>query len=212
MIGDTKKSHSDVSCSDKELDAKDKSTKICSDPVQNALGDFGWWQFWITFALSLLKFPIAWHQLAIIFLAAKTPFQCNDNYNATGHESMQSLLNVTDKCSARDPLTRDIVPCHRFTYDRSVFQETIITEVCKHALFVHLLTGINSIYNKYSFITVKSWLLWYLHKYYVIQTALNFRVTCTSQELNWYLCNTLTLTIIQGLKSGLHLISEVLNW
>lgn len=137
MIGDTKKPHLDVSDSDKEQDTKDKSTKISSDPVQNALGDFGWWQFWITFALSLLKFPIAWHQLAIIFLAAKTPFQCNDNYNATDHESVQSLLNVTDKCSARDPLTRGIEPCHRFFYDRSVFQETIITEVRKRALFIY---------------------------------------------------------------------------
>lgn len=124
MTDDTKKQQSDVSCGDKQRDNNMSTAvvKTIGDPVQTALGDFGWWQFWITFALSLLKFPIAWHQLAIIFLAAKTPFQCDvDNETA--------LLNVTDKCSSRDPITHATVPCQRFTYDRSVFQETIITEV-----------------------------------------------------------------------------------
>lgn len=121
---DTKRSHPDVvGCEDniKENDGK-TSVAIITDPVQKALGDFGWWQFWITFALSLLKFPIAWHQLAIIFLAAKTPFQCDV-------DDETALFNVTNKCSSRDPNTHEIVPCQRFTYDRSVFQETIITEV-----------------------------------------------------------------------------------
>lgn len=114
MTDDTKKRQLDT--------VGDNNDKEQDDPVHKALGDFGWWQFWITFALSLLKFPIAWHQLAIIFLAAKTPFQCD------GDEA--SLLNVTDtKCTSRDPVTHGIVPCQRFVYDRSVFQETIITEV-----------------------------------------------------------------------------------
>lgn len=115
----------DVGCGDKEHDNNKQTstaTKV-GDPVQKALGDFGWWQFWITFALSLLKFPIAWHQLAIIFLAAKSPFRCDDYDDSVG------LFNVTDRCSSRDPLTHDVVPCRRFAYDRSVFQETIITEV-----------------------------------------------------------------------------------
>ncbi|XP_050520905.1 organic cation transporter protein [Daktulosphaira vitifoliae] len=91
------------------------------DPVQHAVGDFGWWQFWIAFSLSLLKFPIAWHQLAIIFLAAKTPFKCDDNVIHTN-------LTIDDRCSTRDLITGDIVACNRFIYDRSVFQETINTE------------------------------------------------------------------------------------
>jgi hypothetical protein len=113
--------------SDKERRADDNRTSAemeADDPVHKALGDFGWWQFWITLALSMLKFPIAWHQLAIIFLAARTPFQC-DIDDAT------ALPNVTDtRCTSRDPITMDVVPCRRFAYDRSVFQETIITEVC----------------------------------------------------------------------------------
>lgn len=125
VTDDTKKSHLDVvGCEDSNKE-NDKTivTKI-TDPVQKALGDFGWWQFWITFALSLLKFPIAWHQLAIIFLAAKTPYRCD-----VDGETSTSLFNGTNKCSSRDPITHDVVPCQQFTYDRSVFQETIITEV-----------------------------------------------------------------------------------
>ncbi|XP_027839261.1 organic cation transporter protein isoform X1 [Aphis gossypii] len=125
LTEDAKKPQPNVCCSDKERDyAKQSSTiaKSDGDPVQTALGDFGWWQFWITFALSLLKFPIAWHQLAIIFLAAKSPFRCD-----VGDEST-TLFNVTDRCNSFDPVTHDMVPCHQFIYDRSVFQETIITE------------------------------------------------------------------------------------
>lgn len=128
MPDDTKQERADVSCGDKERRADSNGTSAAAaveadDPVHKALGDFGWWQFWIALALSLLKFPIAWHQLAIIFLAARTPFQC-DVGDAT------ALPNVTDtRCTSRDPVTLAVVPCQRFTYDRSVFQETIITEV-----------------------------------------------------------------------------------
>ncbi|XP_026815859.1 organic cation transporter protein [Rhopalosiphum maidis] len=124
MTDNAKKTQSNVCCSDRERDNKQSSTitKSDSDPVQTALGDFGWWQFWITFALSLLKFPIAWHQLAIIFLAAKSPFRCDVGDGST------TLFNVTDRCNSPDPVTHDMTPCHQFVYDRSVFQETIITE------------------------------------------------------------------------------------
>lgn len=142
VTDDTKKQHLDPSCGDKERDADVNKTSVAAsaaaaanktdDPVQKALGDFGWWQFWITFSLSLLKFPIAWHQLAIIFLAARSPFRCaDDDYNGGGGGVAAFLANATaaDRCSARDPLTHAVVPCQRFAYDRSIFQETIITEV-----------------------------------------------------------------------------------
>lgn len=125
VTDDLKKPRSDVvSCGDnnKEHDNKIAGVAKIIDPVQKALGDFGWWQFWITFALSLLKFPIAWHQLAIIFLAAKTQFRCDV-------DGETALFNVTDKCHSHDPITHNVVPCQQFSYDRSVFQETIITEV-----------------------------------------------------------------------------------
>ncbi|XP_050441772.1 organic cation transporter protein-like [Adelges cooleyi] len=105
----------------KAVEAQEAAANKEVDPVQRALGDFGWWQFWIAFSLSLLKFPIAWHQLAIIFLAAKTPFKCEDGF-------VHANNTIGDRCSTRDPLTHQIVPCQRFVYDRSVFQETINTE------------------------------------------------------------------------------------
>lgn len=125
MTDDAKQPQSNASCGDKERDLNKQSSTVAksgSDPVQTALGDFGWWQFWITFALSLLKFPIAWHQLAIIFLAARTPFKCDIGDGST------TLFNVTDRCSSLDPVTHEVASCHQFVYDRSVFQETIITE------------------------------------------------------------------------------------
>lgn len=131
VTDDAKQPQSNVSCGDKERDINKQSSTVAksgSDPVQTALGDFGWWQFWITFALSLLKFPIAWHQLAIIFLAARTPFKCDIG------DGSATLFNVTDRCNSLDPVTHEEAPCHQFVYDRSVFQETIITEVqCKTA-------------------------------------------------------------------------------
>jgi len=125
-MDDVKQPQSNVNSGDKERGVNKQSLTVVksgSDPVQTALGDFGWWQFWITFALSLLKFPIAWHQLAIIFLAARAPFKCD-----VGNEST-TLFNVTDRCSFLNPVTHEVAPCYQFVYDTSVFQETIITEV-----------------------------------------------------------------------------------
>lgn len=42
----------------------------------HAIGDFGRWQFQISLLMSLLKFPIAWFQLGIVFLAPPTEFWC----------------------------------------------------------------------------------------------------------------------------------------
>ncbi len=38
------------------------------DPIQNAMGAMGRWQIWICAVIFLLKLPVAWHQMAIIFL------------------------------------------------------------------------------------------------------------------------------------------------
>ena len=53
-----------------------------------------------------MKFPVGWHQLATVFLAPPVEFEC-------------SQPNGTDKCSSE---------CTEIKYDRSIFQETIITE------------------------------------------------------------------------------------
>lgn len=46
------------------------------DFMHVTVGDFGKWQFRISLLMSLLKLPIAWFQLGIIFLAPPTEFWC----------------------------------------------------------------------------------------------------------------------------------------
>lgn len=40
------------------------------------LGEFGKWQFWIGIYMALLKLPLAWYQLNIIFMAPPQEFWC----------------------------------------------------------------------------------------------------------------------------------------
>lgn len=75
-----------------------------NDPIQEAMGQFGKWHILVFASLFLIKFPVAWHQMSIIFLAPKPTFKCA-NY-------------TIDKCSP---------DCTEYEYDRSVFEETIIT-------------------------------------------------------------------------------------
>ncbi|KAJ6641511.1 Organic cation transporter protein [Pseudolycoriella hygida] len=75
-----------------------------NDPIQQAMGQFGKWQIFVCATVFLLKFPVAWHQMSIIFLAAKTDFVCANR--------------SIEKCSS---------DCDEIEFDRSVFSETIIT-------------------------------------------------------------------------------------
>lgn len=79
--------------------------KTSTDPIEMAMGGLGKWQIWMCAVIFLQKFPTAFHQLAIIFLAPPVEFNCTDT----------SL----DKCDAN---------CPSHDFDRSVFKETIITE------------------------------------------------------------------------------------
>lgn len=67
------------------------------------MGQFGRWHFWICAVIFLMKFPVAWHQMSIIFMAPHTDFQCADP-------------NITDKCSA---------DCTKYEFNRTIFEETI---------------------------------------------------------------------------------------
>lgn len=75
-----------------------------SDMIQKITGSFGRFQLLICFFIFLSKFPVAFHQMAIIFLAPRTPYTCLDN-------------NSTDVC-----------PCSSPEYDTSVFTSTMISE------------------------------------------------------------------------------------
>lgn len=55
---------------------KKAATCDVDDITAKAIGNFGPWQFRITLLMSLLKLPIAWFQLNIIFMAPPQDFWC----------------------------------------------------------------------------------------------------------------------------------------
>jgi len=89
--------------------------------VQEAMGSMGPWHIVIAVALSLVKFPVAWHQLSIVFLAPPTNFSCMAPLPAT-NESMIMKCEV-------DVGNGTIEKCTAFRYDRRIFRESIITQV-----------------------------------------------------------------------------------
>ncbi|XP_011690335.1 PREDICTED: organic cation transporter protein-like isoform X2 [Wasmannia auropunctata] len=103
------------------------------DPVQEAMGSMGPWHIVIAVAISLVKFPVAWHQLSIVFLAPPTNFSCSAPLSAT-NESM------TMKCKI-DVGNGTIEECTEFKYDKRVFRESIITQwdlVCNREQLTNL--------------------------------------------------------------------------
>lgn len=73
------------------------------DLIQKATGSFGKYQLWLCLLIFLTKFPVACHQMAIIFLAPKTSYTCGGTNNET-------------------------CPCPNPVYDTSIFTRTIIME------------------------------------------------------------------------------------
>lgn len=98
------------------------SEKKTLDPVQNAMGILGRWQIIITIALSLINFPAAWRQMSSNFLAPPVNFTCTYPIPMNPNDSM---LN---QCTVR--VNENITEaCTNFTYDQSIFQNTIVFEV-----------------------------------------------------------------------------------
>lgn len=85
------------------------------------MGVMGLWHIIIAVSLSLVNFPVAWHQLSIGFLAPPVNFTCVSPSSAD-NESMWMKCNV-------HVANGDVEKCHEFEYDRSVFTETIVTQV-----------------------------------------------------------------------------------
>lgn len=86
-----------------------ESQKVCEDPLTRAIGAIGKWQIWICFIVFLVKFPVAWHQMSIIFLAPPMNFTCADTPSET----------FDNTCHAN---------CTSYEYDHSVFSQTIISD------------------------------------------------------------------------------------
>uniref|UniRef100_A0A0K8SX32 Major facilitator superfamily (MFS) profile domain-containing protein n=1 Tax=Lygus hesperus TaxID=30085 RepID=A0A0K8SX32_LYGHE len=76
--------------------------------IIDSMGEVGPFQVKIFLLISLLKFPTAWTLLGMIFMGAPVPFTCTDS---------------TEQCV--DSKGQE---CHHWTYNRTVFRETIATE------------------------------------------------------------------------------------
>ncbi|XP_014482711.1 PREDICTED: organic cation transporter protein-like [Dinoponera quadriceps] len=90
------------------------------DAIQEAMGHMGPWHLVIVIAISLVKFPVAWHQLSIVFLAPPTNFTCIDPLSATNESTfMKCEVNVGNGT---------VEKCASFKYDKRIFRESIITQ------------------------------------------------------------------------------------
>lgn len=72
-----------------------------ADILHETIGDFGRWQFKISILMALLKFPIAWFQLGIVFLAPPTQHWCKPpdkyvNMSTAQWISFSQLSNSTN--------------------------------------------------------------------------------------------------------------------
>ncbi|KAG5679163.1 hypothetical protein PVAND_008753 [Polypedilum vanderplanki] len=91
--------------------ANGQESKKEVDPVQATMGQLGKWQIFVCLIVFLLKFPVAWHQLGVIFLAPKPEFSCSDTR--------------LSQCNPN---------CPQHVFNTTVFTNTIIQEwdlVCK---------------------------------------------------------------------------------
>ncbi|XP_014251429.2 organic cation transporter protein-like isoform X1 [Cimex lectularius] len=137
------------------------AAKICSpeDPKQEAqqdfvskcIGDYGRWQFTITFLLSLVNFPCTFHIFAPTFEAAKTEFWCappqslafmsRDLWINVSHTTMINMegKEVINPCFIKDidydsfnfsisEGTDILRPCTAWEYNTTEFGSTIISE------------------------------------------------------------------------------------
>lgn len=77
--------------------------EVQTDQIQKVIGSFGKYHFGLLILIMLTKIPVAFHQMAILFLAPKVSYTCGDSGNAT--------------CPCVDPV-----------YDTSIFTRTIISE------------------------------------------------------------------------------------
>ncbi|XP_045769431.1 organic cation transporter protein-like isoform X2 [Maniola jurtina] len=124
------------------------------------VGDFGNWQFWISFSMALLKLPIAWYQLNIIFMAPPQEFWCAKpksfiKYTEEEWRDVCAPKIEEHPCLIFDPdilliepdMDRSLIPlvtCPQFVYDATVFSRTIISDwnlVCSKHWYIHVVGG-----------------------------------------------------------------------
>ncbi|KAL0880255.1 hypothetical protein ABMA27_002712 [Loxostege sticticalis] len=134
-----------------------KSDCNVDDITAKAIGDFGPWQLRISVLMALLKLPMAWYQLNIIFMAPPQDFWCEkpDSLSEYSEEEWRKICipHIEEHpCLIFDPqmlslspaMDRAVIPlveCKRFVYNDSLFKRTITSEwnlVCSKHWLVHL--------------------------------------------------------------------------
>ncbi|CAH1137884.1 unnamed protein product [Phyllotreta striolata] len=122
------------------------------DALEVTIGNFGKWQCRICFLMALLKIPIAWFTLSIIFLAPPTQFWCETYTKMTESkwtkmtEVMPIKLEGMNEgfCEMLDmpDYPNRTIPCKfGFTYNNTIFTSTIISEwdlVCGYERLIDL--------------------------------------------------------------------------
>lgn len=82
------------------------------DNIESAMGSMGLWQVKVVGLMAFLKFPVAWSLLGLVFMGAPMQHHCTGS-NATCFDSGGDI-------------------CTNWTYDRTVFHETIVSQVTKY--------------------------------------------------------------------------------
>jgi hypothetical protein len=101
----------------KDAEAAGHQDECSGDAVQRTMGQLGRWQILVCAAISLVKFPVAWHQLAIVFMAPKQSYNCTAPGYGNSADQCHVLVNGTQH------------ECTKWEFDRSLFPETIISQV-----------------------------------------------------------------------------------
>ncbi|XP_017791367.1 PREDICTED: organic cation transporter protein-like isoform X1 [Habropoda laboriosa] len=99
------------------------------DAVQEAIGNLGKWQIFVCLAISLVKFPIAWHQLAIVFMAPHQDYYC----------TAPARTEIPGQCVVY--VNGTMADCTEWEYDRRTFTETIISQwnlVCSRTHYANI--------------------------------------------------------------------------
>ncbi|KAL4716199.1 hypothetical protein ACJJTC_013976 [Scirpophaga incertulas] len=137
-------------------DEETNDTNVC-DLTAKVVGDFGPWQLRIGILMSLLKLPMAWYQMNIIFMAPPQEFWCQkpDKFSTYSNDEWRKIykpLIEEQPCLIFDPeilamnpgIDCSLIPlveCNKFVYNTTVFHRTITSEwnlVCSKHWLVHL--------------------------------------------------------------------------
>ncbi|KAK4883229.1 hypothetical protein RN001_006548 [Aquatica leii] len=120
------------------------------DLIEATIGGFGKWQCRLSILVSILKIPISWIQLSIVFMAPPTEFWCAppQNYKKMAIKKWIELVSTNTKenfCVMRDISQKNsnltTICLWGYDYNRTNIRSSIITEwdlVCNKKILVDI--------------------------------------------------------------------------